>query len=403
MNHRISYALILGALISQPAFAAPSSKYAVSSVSVTDLGTLGGAESEAHDINDQGQIVGRADRPNGIHYPFLYDNGGMLNLSNDMLGIPGSAYGINNNTEVVGGTEVYINKAFHWQNGTVTILHDQWFGFSFDPATPTWSTARKINDYGRITGEAGIENYNAYGMYWITTGIKPIKLTSEIHTFSRAHDINNSNDIVGYYNFPPIDGGYVYQGGQLYPMGPLYISPTQILYGSASARGVNDNGFVTGFRAVEIDGEYVYRALIWRIGNPYSFLLNHLPDAGDTYGRDINDNGFIVGDTILPGFLGGSYSRAFFYHPNFGMILLPPPQGAGQFLKPSSCKAYALNERKPTGGLVQVAGYCTVQGKKHAMRWDVIVKIKSLIKPPISMTSSTASTAFKATLTATDN
>ena len=38
-----------------------------------DLGTLGGRESEAFDLNDQGQVVGWADTAEGDHHPFLWD------------------------------------------------------------------------------------------------------------------------------------------------------------------------------------------------------------------------------------------------------------------------------------------------------------------------------------------
>ncbi|BBD64771.1 hypothetical protein NIES4072_15650 [Nostoc commune NIES-4072] len=65
-----------------------------------DLGTLGGPNSEATDINDFGQIVGNAGSP------FFYSDGKMSNL-NDLIPansgwLLGSADGINNSGQIVG-------------------------------------------------------------------------------------------------------------------------------------------------------------------------------------------------------------------------------------------------------------------------------------------------------------
>src|SRR5262245_17507323 len=63
----------------------PSQPFVVDSVQVTDLGTLGGAQSSALDINDRGEIVGWAATTQGIQHAFLYSNGSMIDI--------GSAFG----------------------------------------------------------------------------------------------------------------------------------------------------------------------------------------------------------------------------------------------------------------------------------------------------------------------
>ena len=63
-----------------------------------DLGTLGGQNSAANDINDFGQIVGEAEKTPGLHTPeaFLYSAGVMQDLG---VGIANS---INDAGQVVG-------------------------------------------------------------------------------------------------------------------------------------------------------------------------------------------------------------------------------------------------------------------------------------------------------------
>jgi probable HAF family extracellular repeat protein len=55
---------------------------------VTDLGSLGGASSDAYGLNDRGEVVGRAMNAAGVFQGFIRAGGGMVNL-NSMLA-PGS-------------------------------------------------------------------------------------------------------------------------------------------------------------------------------------------------------------------------------------------------------------------------------------------------------------------------
>ena len=65
-----------------------------------DLGTLGGADSTAFDINDAGQVVGAAKTAGGFHHAFIYRGGKMTDLGT--LGGDSCAYHVNSKGQAAG-------------------------------------------------------------------------------------------------------------------------------------------------------------------------------------------------------------------------------------------------------------------------------------------------------------
>src|SRR5580658_2812497 len=99
--------------------------WSIGSISLTDLGTLGGSASAANGINDSGTIVGYADLAGDtIAHAFSYSDGSMTDLG-ALGGGNSSAYGINDSGMIVG--LFYIGNsnqshAFSYANGTMTDL-----------------------------------------------------------------------------------------------------------------------------------------------------------------------------------------------------------------------------------------------------------------------------------------
>jgi probable HAF family extracellular repeat protein len=118
----------------------------------TDLGSLGGTFSGAAAINNQNQVVGNSNLPgDATFHAFLWQKGVMADLGT----LPGhslsSAFGINNQSQIVGQSCSDVEcRGFLWQGNVMTDLNDLIPAdsslFLFEPIS--------INSRGQIAGAA---------------------------------------------------------------------------------------------------------------------------------------------------------------------------------------------------------------------------------------------------------
>lgn len=118
--------------------------------SVTQLGTLGGANSYATAVNDGGEVVGNAGTPSGYEHAFL-EMGGVIQDLGTLDGGSSYAYGINSSGAIVGysWSENENNpEAFVYSCGVMQDLN------SLIPGGSGWQLleAYGINASGEITG-----------------------------------------------------------------------------------------------------------------------------------------------------------------------------------------------------------------------------------------------------------
>ena len=129
---------------------------------MTDLGTLGGNNSYALDINDRGQIIGYSDTSDGKSHAFLYTDGMMTDLSVLMGTDSGSAIGINNRGDVLGssalGPFLYSDGTMYTLNTLVDFPGPGWRLYILEDINDSgWIVGRGIYDPDGVGGIRGVE------------------------------------------------------------------------------------------------------------------------------------------------------------------------------------------------------------------------------------------------------
>ena len=175
---------------------------------IRDLGTLGGRESRAVDVNERGQVVGTADtvvraaRIDVIEHGFLWENGAMRDLGT--LGGPNSeAVDVNERGQVVGTADTRereggypISHAFLWLNG-------------------------KIRDLGRADKAVAVNNrgeviFEQYGtrdaFLWANGSVRSLSPSDERET--DANGINDRGQVIGQWGWWKGEKDWLWQNGE---------------------------------------------------------------------------------------------------------------------------------------------------------------------------------------------
>ena len=401
MSHPARFVAALAVLaaipiVASPALGAGRSYYEVVSATAYELPTLGGSESVANDVNNNGQIVGWSVNTFGVKNAFLIQaSGSIQNVGIAVSDEESSAESINANAEVVGYFVRSRERPFYWHASSgffkmsVLLLPDETYGDEYD------LRPYAINDHGLIVG-AG---YNlAAGhypqlcernvpVYWTTPTADPRILfcMGEWWQLTAATDVSNSGWISHFHESANDDRAYRHA----FPFGSYNVPDAASGLDSLHMWGVNESGVVVG--DVERDSvsnlEFTQMAYYWNGTSTFPKTIAPFAGGNRAVAFDVNEQNFVVGygEKNMPVLGDPSMGeRAFIWHEEFGRYELPTPSGWQAIV--AKCRAHALNDlyTGPRGDMhLRVVGYCQKKnGPKQAVRWAVAIGTTST--PPIS-------------------
>jgi probable HAF family extracellular repeat protein len=262
----------------------------VPTYTLTDLGTLGGAESEASGVNLYGEVAGTSTIATGERHAFRYRNGQMLDLGTLVGGLSSEATAIADSGMVVGysgwnGTGPgypQMTLGFAWQDGTMRSTGYLYCVCSFNERTGR-SRAYAVNSRGRVVGHSYTNRAGLWQAFWWQADVGTrsiVDINSADGGFASAgYGINDRNDVVGEH------------AGRAFLMRDDVREGLGVLNGDTSsrARALNAVSQVVGF-SVAADGSR--RAFLW---DATMRELPHVAGAVSSEALAINLQGDIAG------------------------------------------------------------------------------------------------------------
>lgn len=252
------------------ALASACGSASATSYTLTDLGTLtGNNATQAWDINNSGQVVGRSyNTASPVYTEFLSSNGTMQSLNVTLTS--GSIPGINDKGQVVG--DGYNSHAFLWTNSNFQDL-----GTLTGGAT---SSANGVNNKGQVVGISDTGTGVRHAFIWdSTSGMQDM---GSLGGLSSARRINDAGQAVGYYvGADSKQHAFIWSSSS-------GMQDLGVVANGSLANGINNSGQVVGESAGG------FGAFFWSQAAG-AINLKTFGSGRRIYAYDINSSGQIVG------------------------------------------------------------------------------------------------------------
>lgn len=281
---RIAGAIALALATQHPAVAGCSDPIAV--------GSLGGGESLAWDINDAGQVVGEALTPGGQVQAYIWSNGAMTGLGALDDASDSVAWGVNDLGQVVGTSDSTTGPrtAMLWDGGAAI---DIGAAMGATGASVAWD----INNAGQVVGQVAMVPGFSKAYRW-EQGVGVVQHDGDSPYHGTAFlGVNEAGVAVGHqFIFLTPDTGMMSVPGRdpgtyTDPFDlPSFKGPFSFSWASA----VNESGTIVGHAN---PGTGPWTGVIWTPGTQglEITVIGTLPDLEYAEGEDINDHALAVG------------------------------------------------------------------------------------------------------------
>lgn len=281
---------------------------------MTDLGTLGGSQSEACALNDAGQVTGNADlRAKDRHHAFLWQQGKMSELgtsrADDSAGLAINSAGLVAGRVIRGTTDR--SRACQWSAGKVDTLdisgaYSEVYGSEADAINSNGQVAGMLRKPGRhFTNPFMITYFIDHAALW--QGHKVSELSAPGTEIGLVSAINDSGQIVGAASFGPEMTLHAcsWRGGKMTDLGTLVgqntvvyaINRAGLMVGGTNPSDLNENSKKFG------DADQPQHAVCFTGGEVID--LNYLIGAASGWvladARSISDTGYVTGTGIHNG------------------------------------------------------------------------------------------------------
>jgi probable HAF family extracellular repeat protein len=257
--------------------------------SVLRIPDLGGQDTRARAINDQGEVVGTATLEGDTETRgFYFDGSSTVLLEGLTPDAATAANGLNDNGDIAGQSidlESLTTSPVLWRGGELVDL-SRALGC-------TGGTALAVNDSGVVVGMAAVDSPFSKGFIWNEETGGQIVGTLEGRNGGANRAINNAGVVVG-DSFFFGDAGQAHlvsPGEHAYETQPIGAPPPY----SGVAWSVNNTGLIVGMSAPSFSP---HTAAIFTPGAQEPLIdLGTLPGAMSSVAFDVNDSGVIVGSS----------------------------------------------------------------------------------------------------------